>query len=162
MSLFGSGWAVQRKCQLQLPCCLKCLYHFIQLFVFSWSSLRHSFTSSLRSLNIFMIAILKSLPCASTKLFSQSLLQWDCWLLKEAFIPAVLDCIFALGSGPLEWRHLKCLGVHSWSISVGWLFHCLVVVAHLGSSQVWQLRGFWVPVSCHNRGFPYREVVTED
>lgn len=47
-------------------CVKNCFYYFIQLFFYSWSLLKDLFTSSLRSLNIFIIVILTFLSYAST------------------------------------------------------------------------------------------------
>lgn len=56
---------------------VKCFHYFIQLSVF----LQNSLMDLLRSLNIFIIDILKSLSCSSAKLhffrtFSSSILSW--------------------------------------------------------------------------------------
>lgn len=109
---------------------LKCFHYFIQLSVLSWSSLRHLFIVSLRSSSLFMIAILKSLSCASS-FFSQGLLQWSWWLLDTYYLRVHVYFLGGIqASGDMM---LGFFSQISGLVFVRWMFCSLVGIAQYGS-----------------------------
>lgn len=68
--------------------------------------------------------------------FSQSLVQWGCWLLEDRYYLGSSYLCFVLGSRYPKLRCLKCVQEDQWLsglLSVGYVFCSLVTIAQAGS-----------------------------